>query len=377
MKIALIQDQLLTKAGSERVFLYMAKTYPEADLYTLCYNKDTTWPEFKGLKINVHWLNFFIRNHGTFKIFFPISCFAMKLWNFKKYDLIITSSATTAKYITRFNAPHICYCYFPTRAIWSYENYFGNGIGLKERFFSYSLNFFKKADISASKNVSHFIAISEVTKKAIYNFYNRSSEILFAPIEISHIELPKEYKKKDYYLVVSRLEKWKLVDYSIEAFNELNLPLKIVGTGPEKDILESKSNQNIEFLGSVTDDELNLLYKEAKAVVFTPELEYGLVPLEACSHGTPVIALGKGGVLETMIGCDDEEIQKSTAVLFKNPNKDDLIDAINKFQNLNFSTDFLIQHSKLFGVEQFQIGLKKIVSTYLQSLTKKATLTKE
>ena len=132
MKIALIQDQLLTKAGSERVFLYMAKTYPEADLYTLCYNKDTTWPEFKGLKINVHWLNFFIRNHGTFKIFFPISCFAMKLWNFKKYDLIITSSATTAKYITRFNAPHICYCYFPTRAIWSYENYFGNGIGLKD-----------------------------------------------------------------------------------------------------------------------------------------------------------------------------------------------------------------------------------------------------
>ena len=314
MKIALLQDQLLTCAGSERVFLYMCQEFPEADIFSLCYNAETTLPEFKHFHINVHSLNRIIRTHKIFKMLFPISTYAMQLWDFSEYDLIISSSATTAKYVKRFNGAHICYCYIPTRAIWNFGGYFQGDIGVKEKLFATFANYFKRRDKEAAKRVTKFLAISEITKNAIQSCYERESEILFAPIELPEVHANK-IAKKDFYLIVSRLEKWKQVEYAIDAFNQLGLPLVIVGKGPELNRLSSMAEDNIAFLGGVSDGDLSILYTEALAVVFTPELEYGLVPIEAAAHGTPSIALGKGGVLETMIGQNDED-KIPTAVFF-------------------------------------------------------------
>ena len=366
MKIALIQDQLLTSAGSERVFLYMAQEFKDAAVFTLCYNPKTTWPEFKAFQIKTHWLNAVIRNHRVFKMMFPIATIAMERWDFSGYDLIITSSATTAKYIKRFHAPHLCYCYFPTRAIWNFAGYFNGGVGLKEKIFSYFLNYFKKRDIAAASRVNQFIAISESTKSAILKNYGADSKVLFPPVDLERFT-QQGVEKTPNFLIVSRLERWKLLDYAIEAFNELGLPLTIIGNGPEKGRLQSLAKSNITFVGSVDDEALALAYAQAQAVIFTPELEYGLVPIEAIASGTPVIALGRGGVLETMIGLHDPQGREATAVFYPDPNKDSLIKAVREFEQVRFDPTVLRAHAAAFGIPAFRRQLRIMVNDFIQS----------
>src|SRR5262245_22725508 len=124
MRLALIQDQLLTPAGSERVFLYMAEEFREADLFTLAYNPARTWPEFQEFNINTTILNSIIRSHSAFKYMFPITTLVAQCINLYNYDIILSSSATVAKYIQRFSGVHLCYCYYPTRALWNFHEYF-------------------------------------------------------------------------------------------------------------------------------------------------------------------------------------------------------------------------------------------------------------
>jgi glycosyltransferase involved in cell wall biosynthesis len=367
MKIALIQDQLLTQGGSERVFLYMAEEFKEADLYTLCYNPETTWPEFKRLKIKTHWLNRLIQSHKTFKSMFPIASRAMSSWDFSSYDLVITSSATIAKYIRRRKAPHICYCYYPTRAIWDFDRYFGQTLGVAQRIFRLLLPYFKKRDFEAAQRVDCFVAISESSRQAIRKFYDRGATVLFCPVDLRRLSEGASRTKKDYFLLVSRLERWKLVDYAIEAFNRLGLPLRIVGQGPEGARLRALAKSNISFLGAVDDKTLVASYGEARAVVFTPELEYGLVTIEAVAAGTPVIALGRGGVLETMVDIDDLAGRPPTAILYPDPTAECLVGAVGRFERASFLKDDLVSHAASFGIPAFQSRLRGIVDEYLSS----------
>jgi glycosyltransferase involved in cell wall biosynthesis len=366
MKIALIQDQLLTSAGSERVFLYMAQEFQDADIYTLCYNPGTTWPEFRFLNVRTSILNNFIQTHVRFKALFLLSTYFMQVWNFSSYDLIITSSATTAKYIKNYSGKHICYCYIPTRAIWSFDSYFNDSANFKVKIFKAIIGYLKKRDFAAAKRVDQFIAISQSSADSIKNVYGRDSLVLFCPIDVDRFKFGVTSNKKEYFLIVSRLEKWKLIDYAIEAFNFLGLPLKIIGSGEESEHLRSMAAPNISFLGNVDDDTLVRFYGEALAVIFTPELEYGLVPLEANAAGTPVIALGRGGVLETMIGLDDSRGRKPTAVLYSDPTSACLIDAVFKFQASTFIQKDLLLHASNFSIGSFQSRLRGLVSDFLK-----------
>lgn len=359
MKIAIIQDQLLTCGGSEQVFRYFLQAFPEADIYTIAYNSDSCLPEYKSYQINISFLNCVIRNHFTFRIMFPISCLVMEHWDFSAYDLIVTSSATTAKYIKKFNCPHICYCYFPTRAIWDFSKYFSEDTDLKAKVFKRFLDYFKKKDIAASQRVSHFIAISEVTRVQINNIYHRESKVLSCPVEVDKFAAGATNNKGDHFLIVSRLEKWKVLDFAIKAFNKLGLPLRIIGEGVEEVTLKKLANNNIEFLGRV--DELQLIreYGLARAVIFTPELEYGLVPIEANAAGTPVIALGKSGVLETMIPATTTE-KAPTAIFYYEQTPEALIAAIKMFEQTEFNQDKLIEHARHYDVPLFVKNLREM-----------------
>jgi glycosyltransferase involved in cell wall biosynthesis len=361
MRIALIQDQLLTPAGSERVFLYMAQEFREADVFTLCYNASTTLPEFRSFKIRTHWLGRFIPNHAVFKLLFPIATFAMELWSFSEYDLVLTSSATTAKYVRKVGGPQVCYCYFPTRAIWDADRYFGSSRGLASRAFRTLLPYLKRRDFDAAQRVTAFIAISASSREGIRRFYKRDAEVLFCPVDVERFSVGASMEKQDYFLLVSRLERWKLVEYAVEAFNVLGLPLRIVGDGPESSRLKTKAASNIQFLGKVDDEKLMRCYGEARAVIFTPELEYGLVPIEAVAAGTPVIALGRGGVRETMIGLGERGETPPTAVFFDEPTASSLIGAVRQFEGASFSRAALLAHARQFGIPAFKAKLRAMV----------------
>lgn len=368
MKLALIQDQLLTPAGSERVFLYMAQEFREADLFTLAYNPDTTWPELREFDIRTSWLNPLVQNHDRFKTAFPLSTYVMQNWDFNKYDVILTSSATTAKYIRNHHARHICYCYYPTRALWTSGKYFdGARSGLREKIFKATHGWLKRRDYEAAQRVDRFIAISDDTSAAIRRFYDRDSEVLFSPIDVDRFAPGAAETRTDRYLIVGRMERWKRTDFAIEAFNRLGLPLDIIGTGPEEPALRAMAGPNIRFLGRADDAALVRAYGAAKAVVFTPELEYGLVPLEAAAAGTPTIALGKGGVLETMIGQDDALGRAPTAVFFDEQTPEALVAAVRRFEAMDFARPGLMAHAAGFGIPEFRRKLRAIVSNDMAS----------
>ena len=164
-KIAIVHDYLCGMGGSERVFLYMCKEFKEADIFTLAYNPEATLSEFKGYDIKVTWLNKFVKTMDQFRWSFLIATYVMQNLDFKKYDIVLTSSATVAKYINVPLGCHICYCYIPTRAIWQTDAYFMGSF--KGKLIKPFINFLKKRDLEASSRVSEFISISKNTKQHI------------------------------------------------------------------------------------------------------------------------------------------------------------------------------------------------------------------
>jgi glycosyltransferase involved in cell wall biosynthesis len=199
------------------------------------------------------------------------------------------------------------------------------------------------------------------TQSHIKNIYQKDSDIINGPIDISRFKSQQAISNPETYLLVSRLENWKKVDYAIDAFNILKLPLRIVGSGKESSRLMKKANQNIKFLGSISDEELAKEYSSAKAVIFTPYLEYGLIPLEANACGTPVIAYGKGGIEETMIPFEGNP-SESTAIFFHNQSKEDLIKAVYEFEGIKLNRDFMINHAKKWSIPVFKEKLREYIN---------------
>ena len=362
-KMAIVHDYLCGVGGSERVFQYMCEEFPEADIYTLAYNPSRTLPFFKTKKIKTTWLNTLVRTMTSFRWSFPLATYAMESIDLADYDVVLSSSATVAKYVKVPGGIHVCYCYIPTRALWQKEKYFENSI--VKYLITPFLSYLRKRDLMAARRVDKFISISEDSRSHILDTYERDSEVINSPIDCSKFIFSKN--KLSNYLLVSRLEKWKRVEFAIKAFNKLGLPLTIIGTGSEQEYLMSIANKNIQFLGSVEDEELVKEYSDAKAVIFTPELEYGLIPLEAAASGTPVIALGRAGVLETMIPYDSSKLDTNlyTAVFFAEQTSESLINAVNVFVDLEFDHEFLAQHSKLWDKEFFKKKIRKTISDYL------------
>lgn len=358
MKLALVHDYLCGIGGSERVFQYLCEEFYEADIYTLAYNRDRTLPFFRNLKINTTWLNFFVRSMETFRWSFPIATHVMETIDFKSYDVVLSSSATVAKYIKVPNGAHICYCYIPTRALWQTKNYFKSGI--KSFLMSLFLGVLRRRDLAASRGIDKFIAISKFTQSKITETYNKESIVIPCPIDLD--KFYSNPNRGDYFLLVSRLENWKCVDYAIEAFNILGLPLRIIGKGVEEAQLKSLAKPNIEFLGSVDDSVLSAEYSRARAVIFTPALEYGLVPLEANASGAPVICYGKGGIEETMIPWVEGRAN-ATAVFFYEQNSQSLINAVREFQGINFNSERLITHASAWGIPEFKKRIRKAIES--------------
>lgn len=363
MKIALVHDFLCGFGGSERVFKYICETFPEADVYTLAYNPSKTLPYFKTRKLKTTWMNPFVQSSTAFRWSFPIATYAMQGLNLSEYDLVISSSATVAKYIEAPPGRHLCYCYMPTRAIWRSDAYFGGGA--KASILKSLVGALKKRDYDTAQKVDHFISISDDSRNYIKQYYNRDADVLFCPIETDKFYAAP--KRKDHYLIVSRLEHWKRTDYAIEAFNKLRLPLRVIGSGSEEKKLRDMARDNITFLGGVDDETLAKEYSECKAVVFTPFLEYGLIPLEANASGAAVICYGKGGITETMIPLDSSGGKAPTAVFFYEQTAEALIEAVRQFEAHTFCPQDLVAHAQNWSVPAFQKALKHKAFAFLQT----------
>lgn len=364
MRIALVHDYLNQYGGAERVLEVLCEIFPDAPIYTLFYDEEKTLGRFKNRKIITSFLNFtnlnfihklVINNHRIFIPLMPIAATAMKVSD--DYNVVLSSSAGFGKGIrVSKNAVHIAYCHTPLRYAWEYYKYFNWPTYLKI-LSAPAFWYLRKWDNWVAQKPKKLIANSKFIAEKIKNYYKREASVIYPPVDTEKFFIKKGVKKGDYFLAVGRLMHYKRFDLIIQAFNKLNLPLLIIGNGPELENLKSiVKSSKIDFLTSVTDEQLIILYNGAQAFIFPQIEDFGLVAAEAQACGTPVIALNQGGGKEIV---SDEE----TGILFNNQNVDDLIMAIKRCQIKQFDPKKIRESALRFSKNKFKKIILKIIRT--------------
>lgn len=365
MKIAIVHDGLMCVAGGERVALHFHKAFPDAPIYTLCYQPNLTFPEFKDCEVRTSQLQKIAKTNSKMKnLFFPLGILAMKGLDVTEYDVVLMSGTHCAKYVkTNPKALIISYTYTPFRLAWDPTSYgeFENANTFKKTIFKSIVEVLRKIDFYYSKKVTFFLAMTEETKKRISDSYKPTSAITIIKPAIDTSQYYISDEIGDYFLIVSRMEYYKKVDLVIDAFNKLGLKLIVVGNGTKKSELKARAKQNITFLEGVSNEELASLYSKCKAFIFPQHEDYGLTALEANASGRPVIAYGAGGILSTMIPMKNNPKQ-ATALFFDNQSVEELMEAVKKFEALAFDTHFIKQHAENFSEQQFIYQIRHFIS---------------
>lgn len=364
MKVAIVYDRVNKWGGAERVLIALHELLPDAPLYTAVYHpQKAVWAK-KFPKVIPTFLNkvpYFRDKHELLGTFTPI---AFETLDLTEFDLVISVTSEAAKgIITKPGTVHICYCLTPTRYLWSgYDIYFRNPL---LRFVAKPAVFYLRYwDKIAAQRPDVMVAISNAVSRRIKKYYERSSTVIYPPADLEKFEIPvmpagrrnskSETKKENFFLVVSRLTPYKRADLAIEAFNELNLPLVIAGSGSEEKKLRSMANTNIKFVGELTDSQLAGYYQKARALIFPQEEDFGIVSIEAQAAGIPVIAYKAGGALDTVI-------DGKTGIFFDEENKESLIKAISKFKRLSFDKKELVKNAEKFSKERFKKDFRKLI----------------
>lgn len=301
MKIALVHDYLTQQGGAERVFELLCKRYPNADIFTSLYDPKYTI-DLGDRQVCTTVLQKIPGASKYFRLLAPFYFPAFRALELQDYDLIISSSTSFAKAVRkRADAVHICFCHNVTRFLWDTKTYLREYANYRKfyPFLEAIFELMKEFDCKYAQEPDYYIANSSVVARRIEKFYKKPAVVINYPIDDSKFIFSD--KKDDFYFVSSRLLSYKCVDVIIEAFNWLGLPLLIAGNGPERERLESKALKNIQFLGFVSDKERSFFMAKACAVIVAALEDYGLVPVEANASGTPVIAYGVGGVLDTQV----------------------------------------------------------------------------
>jgi len=333
-KVAVVAEWLTSRGGAETVVDNLLKIFPRADLYTSVYNQQV-FPEYKNRNVKTTWLQkipFLSKKHQLLAPLLPI---AMRNFKVMGYDLIISSSSSVGKFIKKTpGCIHICYCHTPMRYAWEPKT--DNRI-IKLPLGNIFVKILKKWDLESNGEIDYFVSNSKYTAERIKKFYHKTATVIYPPVNINNANknITNSTIKSDFYFCISRLVTYKRIDLAIKACIRLNKRLIIAGDGPETENLKklASGHENISFLGQILDDKKVQLYQKAKAVIFPGDEDFGIVPIEANSFGTVVIALNRGG-------CKESLINGLNSVMFDNQTVDGVCDGIKKFEKMRFNQRF-------------------------------------
>jgi len=342
MKIALVHDYLTQRGGAERVFELLCKRFPDADVFTSLYDPKRTI-ELGDRLVRTTVLQNVPGATKYFRLMAPFYYPAFRALDLQDYDLIISSTTSFAKAVRkRPDATHVCFCHNVTRFLWDTQTYlreysdFQNFYPFLEKIFQAM----RKVDLKYAQEPDLYIANSTTVAKRIREIYGKQAVTINYPIDVSRFTFSDQ--KENFYLASARMISYKRLDVIVEAFNWLGWQLWIMGDGPERERLKAQALGNVKFLGHVSDRERTELMTKAKSVVVAALEDYGLVPVEANASGTPVIAYGAGGVLDT-------QVPGETGVFFKRQTPESLQTALLEANNI----DWDYQHIREHAVSQF------------------------
>lgn len=369
MKTAIIHEWVTVIAGSESCFKVFTEIFPEADIFLLVSDKKS----LEKLNIDASRVtNSFIQKlplaKKRWKSYLPLFAYAVEQFDLRDYDVIISSSHAVAKgVITSPSQTHICYMYSPIRYAWDlYHQYIQEANltkGIKGLLAKSVLHYLRIWDIGTANRVDEFIPISNYIKKRIWRAYRRESyKVIYPPVSVDQFTLHED--KEDFYLAASRLVPYKKIDLIAETFSKMpDKKLIIIGDGPEFKKIKSKSGRNVEVLGHQKVEVLKDYMQRAKAFVFAAEEDFGIIPIEAQACGTPVIAYGRGGSLETVKGKFSTQpiTDNDTGVYFDRQRVDSLMNAICYFEENKhkFNPIKIREFALRFDKKTFKNDIKK------------------
>ena len=370
MKIAIVCDWLVTIGGGEKVLEQMLLCYPEADLFSLV---DFLPPEKRGIIQNKNVTTSFIQRlpfaKSKYRTYLPLMPLAIEQLDLSSYDLIISSSHAVAKgVITGPDQLHICYCHSPIRYAWDLQHQYLRESNLtrgpKSWFARWILHKIRLWDLRTVNNVDYFIANSKFIARRIKKVYARDATVIYPPVNLKTTQsLPRE----DFYITISRMVPYKRIDIIVEAFiNSPQRKLVVIGDGPFYTKIKAQvgNAENIKLLGYQSDEVVSDYLSRAKGFIFAAEEDFGIIPVEAMMHGTPVIAYGKGGALESV---SDNEINPS-GIFFQQQNPTSIISTLNTFEEniANYTSENCIHNAKRFSAERFRDEFKNFVAEKLE-----------
>lgn len=344
-KTALIHDWLIHPGGAEKLLHCIQEIFP-GKVHALLHDPKTspTW-----LNVHTSFLQKLPKSTLYYPYLLPFFPLAIEGFDLREYNLILSSSHAVAKgVLTTGKQLHICYCHTPMRYAWDLYFDYLEPLGFcKKMMAQRALHRIRLWDVSSSSRVDHFLANSQHVARRIQKTYGREATVIYPPVDTSCFTLKK---KEEFYLTVSRLVPYKKIDLLVEAFSHmLDKRLLVVGDGPEKQKIQNKATKNIEFLGHVDDETVHHLMSSAKGFLFAAKEDFGLAPVESMASGTPVIAFGEGGALETIV-------DGVTGVFFNEQTVFSICQAIQKFETLydQFVPETIQAHAQKFCKERFQ-----------------------
>lgn len=369
MKKALVHDWYYINGGAEKVIHSFNTIWNDLDHYALIdfLNEEQRAFVLGGKSVQTSFIQKLPtakKNHRKFLQLFP---YAIEQFDFNEYDVVLSSSASIAKgALTHQNQLHICYCHSPMRYAWDlYHQYMREAKlskGVKGWYAKYVLHKMRIWDVISSNRVDHFVANSGYIANRIKKIYNRDAAVIYPPVDVDNFTLQE--KKEDYYFTASRMVPYKKIDLIVQAFNQMShKKLIVAGSGPDFEKIKKEAHSNVEMVGFIDAEQMKFYLQNARAFVFAAEEDFGILPVEAQACGTPVIGFGKGGVRETVINA-------KTGVYFETQKINAIIEAVDKFERMEFNHEYICNHAQQFSKIRFEHEFSEFVEHRYKSFIK-------
>ncbi|MHA3052055.1 glycosyltransferase family 4 protein [Acinetobacter sp. ANC 4640] len=371
IRIGLVADWLVTYAGAERVISEMLKVFPKADLFAVIdFLSDESRQHFLGKHAQTTFIQKLPKAETKYRNYLPLMPLAIEQLDVSAFDVIVSSSHAVAKgVLTGPDQLHISYVHSPIRYAWDLQHQYlkesGLTHGIKAFIVRWLLHKIRMWDYRTANGVDHFIANSNFIARRIKKVYGRRADVIYPPVDTDRFTLSKS--KENFFITASRMVPYKKVDLIVEAFSHMpDKKLVVIGDGPDMHKIKSKATRNIEILGYQSNDVMKDYMGKAKAFVFAAEEDFGISPVEAQACGTPVIAFGKGGSLETVNANPNNQ---PTGLFFDKQEIASVIEAVNRFEER--SELYLPQHCRYhalkFSNQRFQQQFQEYVLTKWQA----------
>lgn len=362
MKVALVHDWLTGLRGGERVLEQLCLLYPEADVFTLVHVPGSCGPIIERHRIVTSFLDRLPRR--SYRHYLPLFPLAVERFDLRAYELVLSTSHAVAKGCRPApSATHVAYIHTPMRYVWDqFDAYFGEGRAnaLTRLAAHAAAPFLRRWDVRSTRRVQGLVANSRFVADRIRRYWRREVDaVVYPPVDTGRF-LPAAEGPDDYALIVSALVPYKRVDLAVSAFSRLKRPLWIAGEGPERRRLEADAGPSVRFLGSVAYDDLPRLYARARFFVLPGEEDFGIAPVEAQAAGRPVLALGRGGALETVI-------EGETGVFFREPTVEALLEGIAAIDRMQADPLRLHEHATQFDTARFGPRMRAVVDARLRA----------